>query len=393
MSCRIMHGSPPCLTFGAMHLIVGAMSPASSTRAPLVRSAVLNGYADLARALGLDPLRMLAAAGLPLASLVDPDLRIPVLQVGRLLTESAARTRRPDFGLLLAEKRSLANLGPLGLVAREQPTLRRAIDMLAPSIAMHNEALSLRIEDAGDVTILRVVRHDGDAAPMDQRNELALAALMRMLRRLTDDVFVAESVHFTHRAPADLATHRRLFGVTPVFSQDFDGIVIATRLLDPDNGPADGLNKGFAAARGSIFGFINADDLLLPGALARVAAAFADPAVDVVLGNGVVIDDTDRHIRNAQSSRFSRVAYGHGAMTFIQQGCFFRAEAFARVGGFNAANRTSWDAELLIDMAVAGARIVNIPDRLGAFRLYGDTITGSVQGVGEIRLQVGAAEA
>ncbi len=152
---------------------------------------------------------------------------------------------------------------------------------------------------------------------------------------------------------------------------------IATVLLDPDNGPADGLNKGFAAARGDIFGYINADDLLLPGALARVAAAFADPAVDVVLGNGVIIDDHDRQLRHAQSSRFSRAAYGHGAMTFIQQGCFFRAAAFARAGGFNAANRTCWDAELLIDMALAGARIVNIPDRLGAFRLYGDTITGS----------------
>jgi glycosyltransferase involved in cell wall biosynthesis len=148
-------------------------------------------------------------------------------------------------------------------------------------------------------------------------------------------------------------------------------------LLDPDDGPADGLNKGFAAARGEIFGYINADDLLLPGALARVAAAFVDPAVDVVLGNGVIIDDADRQLRTAQSSRFSRAAYGYGAMTFIQQGCFFRAAAFARAGGFNNANRTCWDAELLIDMALAGARIVNIPDRLGAFRLYGDTITGS----------------
>lgn len=152
---------------------------------------------------------------------------------------------------------------------------------------------------------------------------------------------------------------------------------IATRLFEPDKGPADGLNKGFAAAQGCIFGYINADDMLLPGALARVAAAFTDPSVDIVLGNGVIIDDHDRQLRNAQSSRFSRIAYGHGAMTFLQQGCFFRAESFWRVGGFNVANRTSWDAELLIDMAVAGARIVNIPDRLGAFRLYGDTITGS----------------
>lgn len=163
---------------------------------------------------------------------------------------------------------------------------------------------------------------------------------------------------------------------------------IGTVLLDPDKGPADGLNKGFAAARGEIFGYINADDLLLPGALARVAAAFADPAVDVVLGNGVIIDDHDRQLRNAQSSRFSRAAYGYGAMTFIQQGCFFRATVFARAGGFNAANRTCWDAELLIDMALAGARIVNIPDRLGAFRLYGDTITGSGRLAEAMRIDV-----
>jgi glycosyltransferase involved in cell wall biosynthesis len=148
-------------------------------------------------------------------------------------------------------------------------------------------------------------------------------------------------------------------------------------LLDRDDGPADGLNKGFAAARGDIFGYINADDALLPGALAHVARAFADPSVDAILGNGVLIDDYDRYLRGVQSSRFSRVAFGHGAMTFVQQGHFFRAAAFARAGGFNAANRTCWDSELLIDMACSGAKIINIPERLGAFRLYGDTITGS----------------
>jgi len=30
-------------------------------------------------------------------------------------------------------------------------------------------------------------------------------------------------------------------------------------IFDPDEGPADGLNKGFAHATGDIFGFINAD--------------------------------------------------------------------------------------------------------------------------------------
>lgn len=149
-------------------------------------------------------------------------------------------------------------------------------------------------------------------------------------------------------------------------------------LLDPDKGPADGLNKGFAAGTGAIFGYINADDLMLPDALHTVARHFAaQPQADAILGNGVLIGRDGQKRRNVQTSRFSLKAIGHGAMTFCQQGHYFRREAFERVGGFNAANRTCWDFELLVDMGVAGLDIVNVPDRLGAFRLYGETITGS----------------
>lgn len=153
---------------------------------------------------------------------------------------------------------------------------------------------------------------------------------------------------------------------------------IATVILDPDAGPADGLNAGFAAARGEIFGYINADDLLLPGALDTVARAFAArPGTGIVCGNGVMIDEHGRSVRTMQTSRFSLTAMGHGAMTFVQQGKFFRRSAFERAGGFNTANRSCWDGELLVDMALAGAAVANIPDRLGAFRLYEGTISGS----------------
>lgn len=64
-------------------------------------------------------------------------------------------------------------------------------------------------------------------------------------------------------------------------------------------------------------------------------------------------------------------------MTFVQQGHYFSAEAFARSGGSNAANRTCWDWELLIDMAQSGASARIVPDMLGAFRLYGEKISGS----------------
>nr|WP_310522918.1 glycosyltransferase family 2 protein [Polymorphobacter sp.] len=149
----------------------------------------------------------------------------------------------------------------------------------------------------------------------------------------------------------------------------------ATVLLDPDKGPADGLNNGFAAATGDILGYINADDLLLPGALETIARHFtAMPDVDSLHGNGILIDEHGATRRSIRTSPVNMADFGHGAMTFVQQAHFFRRRVFP---GFNIANRTCWDAELLVDMAVNGARFANVPESLGAFRLYGDTITGS----------------
>jgi glycosyltransferase involved in cell wall biosynthesis len=153
---------------------------------------------------------------------------------------------------------------------------------------------------------------------------------------------------------------------------------LAALLLEPDKGPADGLNKGFAAATGDVFGYINADDLALPGSLAAVARHFmADPGLGMLLGRGWIIDRAGARVREAGCSRMSLADFGHGAMTYLQQAHYFSRAAFEASGGFNPDNRTSWDAELLVDMALAGATARTVRTRLGAFRLYGDTITGS----------------
>ena len=56
------------------------------------RSAGLTGFADLARTLGLDPLRLAAAVGLPAAALSSSDLKIPSGSIGRLLERAAWTT-------------------------------------------------------------------------------------------------------------------------------------------------------------------------------------------------------------------------------------------------------------------------------------------------------------
>ena len=54
-----------------------------------------------------------------------------------------------------------------------------------------------------------------------------------------------------------------------------------------DSGPADALNKAFREARGTLIGWLNADDLYPPGALARAFAALnAHPEWLMVYGEG-----------------------------------------------------------------------------------------------------------
>ena len=149
-------------------------------------------------------------------------------------------------------------------------------------------------------------------------------------------------------------------------------------VLEPDSGSADGLNKGFARASGKILGFLNSDDVLLGGALGRVAAFFtAHPDVDVVSGHAAIIDARDHKLRNCYSERFSLTRYAYGNAIMMQPSTFFRAEVFRRCGGFNPENMVAWDGELYVDMALAGARYAVADEFWSGFRLHPASITSS----------------
>lgn len=151
-------------------------------------------------------------------------------------------------------------------------------------------------------------------------------------------------------------------------------------ILEPDNGPADGLNKGFEAASGDYFGFLNADDLLLPTAIRGVTAAldrYGCP--DVVYGHADVVNAEGRVVNHFYSRRFSLRRLVAGASVIAQQSTFFSSQAFRRAGGFNAANRIAWDGELWIDLALTGAEFRRVNEFWSQFRIYDTSITGSGQ--------------
>ena len=67
------------------------------------------------------------------------------------------------------------------------------------------------------------------------------------------------------------------------------------KVFEPDNGPADGLIKGFGRATGDIYGFINSDDYLLAGALGQATNYFNTNGLSCfVTGLGYTEDDKGR---------------------------------------------------------------------------------------------------
>ena len=203
---------------------------------PLARSAILTGYANLARSLGLDPLRLTAEQSLPPSCLAGSDLWVPAAAVGRLLERTALVAGVTDFGLRLAETRRLSNLGAIGLVLREQPTLRKAIEAMISFSWAQNQALTLRLEVLGEAAILR----EGSASIAGrQSDEMMLGVLALTIRRLVGPAWRPREVHLTYPRPADVTAHRRVFGVMPLFGEDFDGLVLDAGDLETPIAGAD----------------------------------------------------------------------------------------------------------------------------------------------------------
>lgn len=138
----------------------------------------------------------------------------------------------------------------------------------------------------------------------------------------------------------------------------------------PDGGQAAALNAGFARTSGEIMGWLNADDVLLPGSLAYVASVFAaHPEVDVVYGDRVLIDEWDRDI-----GIWALPPHRDDALRWTgfipQEATFWRRSAWNRWGPLDESLHFALDWDLLRRFAAGGARFRHVRRLLAGFRRH-----------------------
>jgi glycosyltransferase involved in cell wall biosynthesis len=156
-------------------------------------------------------------------------------------------------------------------------------------------------------------------------------------------------------------------------------------ISEPDRGFGDAINKGFRKASGEIFYWINSDDILLPGALKIVGAAFARYAkVGMLFGDRWVIDVDSRLVRKT-----TYFFYVKGLLTFdrtIPQECtFWRKEFFWQVGGIDESLKYAIDVDLWCKLSQV-TRVKYLPFFLGAFRRQPDQKSSTIYAHGRVEV-------
>ena len=143
-----------------------------------------------------------------------------------------------------------------------------------------------------------------------------------------------------------------------------------------DRGQSHAINKGLARATGEVWCYLNSDDLLMPGSLARIGELFRDPSVEWVGGISVIFDEqSDRgtvtpHEPKSQKEILTPWSRSVEHVFPCSNVCYMRRSMYEKLGGFDESYGYSMDMEYYTRAHFAGYRLQRIPDVLGRWRWH-----------------------
>ena len=163
---------------------------------------------------------------------------------------------------------------------------------------------------------------------------------------------------------------------------------------EEDSGQSDALNKGFAKARGEWLFWLNADDVLLPGALKKVLDRINRiDRINWIAGDTVYLDEKGI-VKDVRTDAKWRSWFGKTLSVWTGgPSAFFRRELWEKRGGFAADLKYAMDIDLWTRWAKAGERFVGLGDYVWGFRMHDESKTGSGRFAAEQAKELAAIDA
>lgn len=140
-----------------------------------------------------------------------------------------------------------------------------------------------------------------------------------------------------------------------------------------DSGQSNALNIAIQVSGGDILGWLNADEMYLPGTISLINTMFeGNPNLDIIFGDTIFCDQSGKFIRLKSSYSFSELTlYKYGA--YISTCSFFfrkRCLDFLKKPIFNEELNFSMDWDFFIALNKAQLEFHYVPKALGIFRVH-----------------------
>lgn len=203
----------------------------------------------LLKALGADPARVLAGAGLTAESLSDPLSRIDYAAFGRLFAIGARETGHDQFGLLVGRMYRLDSVGLLGDIVRNCATLGEALRLLTVHQHINSAGgMAFMLKRAAAVDLGHAVYYPG-VEGVSQISDACLAAGFNFVRELVGPAWRPTQVFLPHGAPRSSLIYRQFFGTEPQFNAEMCAMRFPAYWLDhPVAGASEELKQRALAA-------------------------------------------------------------------------------------------------------------------------------------------------
>ena len=165
-------------------------------------------------------------------------------------------------------------------------------------------------------------------------------------------------------------------------------VIVQDGDVEPDCGQSDALNRGFAKAKGEWLFWLNADDVLLPGALKRVLNHIEHvDRVEWIAGDTVYIDESGKVLEVRRDARWRPWFGKHLSVWTGGPSAFFRRELWEKRGGFDTSLNYVMDIDLWTRWAKAGERFAALGDYVWGFREHGGSKTTGGKNLADYRVE------
>jgi glycosyltransferase involved in cell wall biosynthesis len=148
---------------------------------------------------------------------------------------------------------------------------------------------------------------------------------------------------------------------------------------EKDKGQANAINKGLQMCTGEFFNWLNSDDYLEPGALHKIAAAFANEQVHMVAGKVQNFSTTEEEIIPNQNLSAKGLMCWEPGVKFVQPGVWMRRELIEKCGGIDEQFHYAFDWDLYIRYLYCFPNVKELDELLLHFRLHENSKTQSLR--------------